>query len=82
MCPACQELLAYARARLACCPFGSRKPTCARCPIHCYRPAMRERMREVMRTAGPRLLMVRPLLALGHGLDTLRPCPARPLRRR
>ena len=36
LCAACAELLEYARLRLAHCPFGAAKPTCARCPVHCY----------------------------------------------
>jgi hypothetical protein len=69
LCPSCRELHAYAMARLDCCPFGVEKPTCAKCPIHCYRPEMRERIREVMRYAGPRMLLRHPVLALRHQLD-------------
>ena len=29
------------------CPYGPAKPTCARCPIHCYKPAPRETARVV-----------------------------------
>lgn len=66
LCPVCHELLDYARARLARCPHGAAKPTCQRCPIHCYRPDMRERMRRVMRFAGPRMLFHHPVAALRH----------------
>ena len=69
MCPACSELASYAERRLDLCPFGSEKPSCANCPIHCYRPEPRERMRDVMRFAGPRMLMRHPWLALRHLLD-------------
>jgi len=72
ICPDCGELLIYARKRLEKCPFGGQKPTCSRCPVHCYKPLMRERIREVMRYAGPRLLQHHPLLALYHLLDGLR----------
>ena len=72
LCPECAELLAYARRRLARCPFQERKTTCGKCPVHCYAPAMRERIREVMRCAGPRMLFSHPLLALMHLLDGLR----------
>ena len=48
LCPQCLELLEYARVRLSRCPFGEKKNTCRLCPIHCYKPAMKERMREVM----------------------------------
>ena len=69
LCRDCETLLAYAGARLDKCPYGEEKPTCSRCPIHCYKPAMRNRIREVMRYAGPRLFRRHPLLALHHLLD-------------
>jgi hypothetical protein len=72
LCPECQELYGYAVARLDRCPFGAEKTTCAKCPVHCYKPAMRERIREVMRFAGPRMLFHHPVLAALHVLDDLR----------
>lgn len=68
-CAECGGLLAYARQRLARCPFQEGKTACSRCPVHCYRPEMRERVREVMRFAGPRMLWRHPILALLHVLD-------------
>jgi hypothetical protein len=79
LCTECGELLAYARKRLAGCPFGVDKPTCANCQIHCYGPKQREAVRVVMRYAGPRMLWRHPLLALAHLLvDGRRPAPPRP----
>ncbi|MCF0199062.1 MAG: nitrous oxide-stimulated promoter family protein [Bacteroidaceae bacterium] len=66
LCADCEALLAYAHARLDRCRFGEQKPSCQRCPIHCYRPEMRERIRQVMRWAGPRMLLYHPLIALRH----------------
>ena len=66
LCSDCRELLDYAERRLACCPFGAEKPTCADCPVHCYKPAMRERVQRVMRFAGPRMLLRHPWLAIMH----------------
>lgn len=66
LCPACSELLAYAHARLSRCPFGEKKSTCRKCSVHCYKPAMRERMCKVMRYSGPRMLFHHPLAALKH----------------
>lgn len=66
LCPSCRELLDYAVLRLSRCPHGERKPYCQHCPIHCYRPEMRERMRRVMRYAGPRMLWHHPVAALRH----------------
>jgi len=81
LCADCAELVAYARLRLTRCPFGAEKPTCGNCRVHCYRPEMRERIREVMRFAGPRMLARHPYLALMHLLvDERRPAPARPAR--
>ena len=68
-CAHCREFLAYARRRLAKCPYGSDKPTCANCPVHCYKPEPREFARAVMRYAGPRMTWRHPLLALLHLLD-------------
>ncbi|MDZ7270994.1 MAG: nitrous oxide-stimulated promoter family protein [candidate division KSB1 bacterium] len=73
LCCQCTELLAYARQRLARCPFGADKPTCAKCAVHCYRPEMRARIRAVMRYAGPRMLFRHPVLAFFHLVHTLRP---------
>jgi len=69
LCPECQGLVVYAFGRLSCCPFGAEKTTCARCPIHCYKADMRQRVKEVMRYAGPRMLYRHPVLALWHKLE-------------
>lgn len=82
LCGECRDLLRYAEGRLAKCPFGEEKPTCARCPVHCYRPEMRERIREVMRYAGPRMIREHPWLALMHMLDGFRKAPDLPRTRR
>jgi YbgA-like uncharacterized protein len=66
LCDACAALLEYAYQRLAGCPFGPEKTTCRECPIHCYRPAQRSAMKDVMRHAGPRMLWRHPWLALRH----------------
>jgi hypothetical protein len=78
LCDDCGELLAYAQERLDRCPFQEGKTTCAKCPIHCYRPAMREQIREVMRFAGPRMVWHHPVLALYHLIDGRRSEPRRP----
>ncbi len=66
LCRECEELLEYAHKRLSSCPHGNKKPTCRKCPIHCYKPEMREKMREVMRYSGPRMLFYSPFSALIH----------------
>jgi hypothetical protein len=74
LCTECDGLMTYARRRLAACRFGADKPTCARCPVHCYAPVQRERIREVMRFSGPRMPTRHPVLGLAHLLDGRREC--------
>ena len=69
LCADCAALCDYARRRLERCVFGEDKPTCANCSVHCYSAKMRERVRQVMRWAGPRMLLRHPLLALYHLID-------------
>jgi hypothetical protein len=69
LCPDCAALREYALARLEKCKFGEAKPTCANCPVHCYQPEMRAKIKQVMRYSGPRMLYRHPVLAFCHLLD-------------
>jgi hypothetical protein len=71
-CAECTGLADYAAARLGRCPWGEEKPTCARCPTHCYKPDMRDAVRNVMRFSGPRMLLFHPARGIRHVLKTLR----------
>jgi hypothetical protein len=75
LCVKCEALLSYAKLRLIKCPFQEKKTVCSKCPIHCYRPAVRTEIREVMRYAGPRMLAGHPTMALVHLIDGLRRRP-------
>lgn len=72
LCPDCQALADYARLRSDKCPFMQTKTFCSNCKVHCYRPDMREKIRAVMRFAGPRMLFVHPVAALRHLVETRR----------
>ena len=61
-----RALVDYACTRLSRCKFGAGKPACKKCPIHCYKPEMREKIRAVMRWAGPRMMIYDPIAALRH----------------
>ncbi len=82
LCPECAELRDYARLRLRHCVFQENKPTCANCPVHCYKASMRERVRVMMRYAGPRMMLHHPVLAVAHLLDGRRKAPELPRRKR
>lgn len=72
LCPECAELEAYAHARSERCPFMGEKTFCSNCTVHCYRPEMRERIRTVMRYAGPRMLFHQPVMAIRHMIESQR----------
>jgi len=80
LCAQCDALHAYAMHRIDKCPYCLAKPTCANCPIHCYKPDRREEVRRVMRYAGPRMLKRHPVLAILHTIDGFRKVEA-PTRR-
>jgi hypothetical protein len=78
LCDECQALMDYATRRVDRCVFGEDKPTCARCKVHCYNAEMRERIRTVMRYAGPRMLMSHPILTIAHMIEGRREAPELP----
>jgi hypothetical protein len=82
LCPDCARLRDYAARRLQRCIFGEDKPNCADCVVHCYRSEMRERIRAVMRWAGPRMALRHPILTIAHMLAERRPVPSLPVPRR
>ena len=72
LCPACAALDRYARQRSDRCPFMETKTFCSNCRVHCYRPDMREQIRQVMRFSGPRMLCCHPVMATRHVIETQR----------
>ncbi|MGN6555534.1 MAG: nitrous oxide-stimulated promoter family protein [Verrucomicrobiota bacterium] len=75
LCVDCQQLEDYAAVRLDRCRFGTEKPTCATCPVHCYQKLRRDQVKAVMRYSGPRMLWRHPILSLFHWLDGFRKAP-------
>lgn len=70
LCAECQELDQYARLRSDKCPFMETKTFCSNCRVHCYQPAMREKIRQVMRFSGPRMMFYHPVLAVSHVIES------------
>lgn len=69
ICSDCYSLSDYAMKRLDNCPYDEDKPTCKNCPVHCYRKYEREKIREIMRFSGPKMLFRHPYLAIMHLID-------------
>jgi hypothetical protein len=66
ICDDCSDLYRYSSERLRRCPHGMEKPVCANCKIHCYKKEYREKMKEVMRYSGPRVLFYKPVASIKH----------------
>ncbi len=65
LCAECREFLYYAIARRLRCPLDPR-PVCKHCPVHCYKPDYRHKVREIMRFSGKYLMMRGRLDLLWH----------------
>ena len=70
LCPECVALDAYARQRSDKCPFMETKTFCSNCKVHCYKKDMREKIREVMRFSGPRMIFHHPIMAIRHVIES------------
>jgi hypothetical protein len=66
LCKECGAVLTYAYARIEKCLFGPGKPACNKCTVHCYSPAMKEKVKEIMRFSGPKMVYRHPVMALMH----------------
>ncbi len=75
LCEECTALAEYAARRSDSCPLMETKTFCSNCRVHCYEPEMRERIRNVMRFSGPRMIFYHPVLAIQHLICTK--CEAR-----
>lgn len=72
LCRECGYLADYADKKLSKCPFGSDKPACNECKVHCYQKDEREKVKSIMRFSGPKMLFRHPYLAVMHLIDTKR----------
>ena len=70
LCPDCQTLHDYAMLRSDKCPFMETKTFCSNCKVHCYKKDMRDRIREVMRFSGPRMIFYHPVMAIRHVIES------------
>lgn len=72
LCKDCVLLNEYARLRSDKCPFMEMKTFCLNCRVHCYKPDMREQIKEVMRFSGPRMMLYDPMAAIRHVIESKR----------
>lgn len=69
LCEECKELSDYAHLRVEKCPHMEEKTFCSSCTTHCYDSEHRNKIKEVMRFSGPRILLHNPILAIKHILE-------------
>ncbi len=72
LCPECQELLDYSLFRLDKCPFKKNKKFCSFCKIHCYKPDMKVKIKDVMKYSGPKLLFSHPIFSISHVVQMIK----------
>ena len=72
LCPECKELLEYALFRTEKCPFMATKTFCSACKVHCYTKEKQEKIKAVMKYAGPRMIFSHPLQAVKHMWVTIK----------
>lgn len=72
LCDECKVLCEYAKERSAKCPFMEKKTFCSNCRVHCYKSEMRDKIRQVMRFSGPRIMLYHPVMACWHVITSSR----------
>ena len=63
ICADCKALKDYAQLRSSKCPFMETK-------TFCYKPQMREKIREIMRFSGPKMIFYHPVMAVSHLIES------------
>lgn len=71
-----EQLVDYAFRRLERCRWGTKKPNCHQCKIHCYAPDKRKQMREIMKWTGPKMIIYAPMKAMRYLINSMRPNPS------
>lgn len=70
LCEECRKMAEYSCTRSDKCPFMESKTFCYNCKVHCYKPEMREKIRNIMRFSGPRMIFYFPIEAVRHIIKT------------
>lgn len=71
LCHECLALLNYANGKVEKCPLKESKTTCRNCTTHCYATLQRDKIKQVMRYSGPRMILHHPVMAIRHLLREL-----------
>ncbi len=69
LCDECKEVLNCSLKRIDNCQFMETKTFCSNCKAPCYSPKMKEKVKQIMKFSGPRILFHHPLLVISHMLS-------------
>lgn len=73
ICADCISIRRYAYDRIEMCLFnGSAKPACGLCRTNCFTADMYRQFSQIMRYAGPRMMLYHPILTMAHIWDAVR----------
>ena len=72
LCEECKNLSEYVNKRIDNCPNMATKTFCARCANPCYKKDMKEKIKEVMKFSGKRMIFHRPSLVFKHALSAFK----------
>ncbi|MFT4452031.1 nitrous oxide-stimulated promoter family protein [Parvimonas sp. G1425] len=66
LCDECRDVLNYSLNRIDNCKYMDTKTFCSNCKKPCYSPKMKEKIKQIMKFSGPRMLFHHPLLVIYH----------------
>jgi len=72
LCENCQSLFEYAESRIDKCKFKSQNLVCSECKVHCFRPEKREKIKEIMRYSGQKVIWKHPVLAIRYLINKIK----------
>ncbi|WP_455520983.1 nitrous oxide-stimulated promoter family protein [Parvimonas micra] len=69
LCDECKEVLNYSLKRIDNCQCVETKLFCSSCKFSLYSPRDKEKVKQIMKFSGPRILFHHPLLVISHMLS-------------
>lgn len=72
LCDECNEVLNYSIKRIDNCKFMETKTFCSNCKSPCYSLKMKEKIKQIMKFSGPRMLLYHPILVIYHIISGLK----------
>lgn len=71
LCDNCSKLVDYSNTKLNNCPIMASKKFCSQCHIKCYDTEYKQKIKEVMKFAGPYMMFYHPFVTIKHGFYSL-----------